>query len=575
MDKAEKWGTIDKLAAGLDAEERRRILAQIKSVSTAVAIPEFQVEREERAGTGTLKKLLEKESFLYRFVLWIRSIFLHTNGEQLYNRDVLKRLARTINVRIPGLLDFQQRLLRSSFYEHLREMKSCADFFRPYLALVNDYPGEFYVFLVNFFSPDIMSQIQTEVDPYTISMTRDITAEMRLTKIRNLETIIKNIPRETRTMLYNMIRRIEWLNQFTTLPYIHFISRFAAVTADSYTCPFDAARTDYPAFARVFSSGVSLPLEALEMLFLFYKKKNTTDLSDAAAMEKGSRTFVTDAAVRLSLMQAFFTALPVNDVGRVVFNNYDWLPERFGGGEDWFEKFHEEWKRIFDRRWEAWLRDRKKVQLATLLQEHFGLSEFPPLPDRPWSRLWDGVQFNCELMGGFLVFFNDTVVPDALAVLKILLLDGIFINTENRNELSDILNNLDAVNERIEQFARSLAAQGTYGQMFDKLAAENVRTLQAQAQVDSMLLAAETQVHEINAAVCDICRTLDRIMHGIFGTKRIEGYDGVQNLRSIRGHQNAEFYKKLMRVRTQFANAYTLLAEIEPLDLPRYSTRSK
>jgi hypothetical protein len=265
----------------------------------------------------------------------------------------------------------------------------------------------------------------------------------------------------------------------------------------------------------------------------------------------------------------FITTVPVAVIGKVVFGDYDWQPEPFGGAEDWSIKFREYWKKVFDERWESWLRDRKKNQLAVVLSADFGLKEFPELPFRPWADLWGGIPFRCEMTAGFLSWFNANQYTDVMAVLNTLLLEGVFLNNENRAEFSEAVNDFAAVNQKIESFVDSLAPQGNIGAAFDKVASEHIRSLKGQSRIDSLILNAETGIHEIDISFCKQCRIIESIFHGILDAAKDSRYESIQNLMTIRGHENRAFRDKMAEVRNILKNAQELLADIEPLDLPR------
>lgn len=572
MANGDNQSTFDKLVAGLSIDERKVLLARLKNISADTTVQEFHPDKKEEI-LEPISVKLKKESIFYYFLLLLRSFLFHETVEKIYNDDLIGYLARTINAASPGTIDNQKKILRTLFCANIKQMKICADFFRPYVSTVSDYPGEFYVFLSAFIAPEISEDIKKESDPYTIPFSREITSDLRLSKIRNMEAVLKNMSPPSRSVIYDAAKRVEWLSQFVQLPYTHFIAQFNQASGDSYNCHFEDAKTDFPAFARVLDSASSVSSDILQALFLFTKKKNTTSFGSSTATEDELKDFVSEASVRFKLINSFVSQMSFQNVGRVIFHSYNWQCQKFGGAEDWFTKFHDEWKRIFDTRWESWLRDKKKDQLSSLLKTYFKISEFPELPNRPWANLWDGVQFGSELTGGFLVWFCKNKMPETLGALRTLQIEGAFINTENRTELSDILDNFNSIAIQLYQFDESFSPNGAYGSVFEKFIGENLRTLQAQSQVDSMIFAGEAQIHEINKKFCDNCRALERIMHGIFDDKKTNEYAGLQNFSTIQGHDNMKYREKLIDVRILFAHAQTLLSEVEPIDLPRYSAR--
>ena len=164
MDSTQNKTTFDELVSGISAEERNFLLAKInKSKEPDILILQGSREIED---AGYLDAKYKTEPFLYKFFLWLRSLITKRNVNDLYNMDLVADLARKINKNHPGLIDHRNNLILSLFYEKLKELKNCADFFKPYFTSVNENPGKFYVFLSSFIAPEISEQIAKDADPY-------------------------------------------------------------------------------------------------------------------------------------------------------------------------------------------------------------------------------------------------------------------------------------------------------------------------------------------------------------------------------------------------------------------------
>ena len=266
----------------------------------------------------------------------------------------------------------------------------------------------------------------------------------------------------------------------------------------------------------------------------------------------------------------FISTVPLLALGKVIFADYDWQIDNSGGAEDWFVKFKEEWKVVFDERWEAWLRDRKKSQLADVLQEKFGIGEFPELPYRPWTKLWGGVPFRCEMTGGFLYWFATLKYDEVMSILNVIVLEGVFLNNENRAEFSEALNRFADVNHQVQLFGESLNEKGSVGSVFAKLISEHVRTLKGQNMVNSIILNAETSIRNWESAFCNCCRVIERVLCGILDEEKSDKkYESIQNLMTIKGRDNRAYRDSLQSERELLLECRKILAEIEPLDLPK------
>lgn len=561
-------GSFDELVAGISSDERKYLLAKINQ-NREHSFPLVQPAREETDGF-TLDIKLNSESFLYKLFLWIRSLISKKHKLEIYNDDLIRTLARKINKNHPGIVDMQNGLILSLFYEKLKELKNAADFFKPYFNIFNENPGKFYVFMSTFIAPEIASSINAEADPYSVPFEKEGTKEVRSSLLKKLEGILKDIPQKSRAVMYDAVKSLNWLKRFSELPYTHFLAQFTAIVSENYTCPFTNAQTDFNALANVLSDARSIPNEALEALFLFPQRKGGATVELDQDTEKSMREFLSKSAAGISMVQMFISTVPFFALGKVIFSDYDWQIETFGGAEDWFVKFKEEWKIVFDERWESWLRDRKKSQLADVLMEKFGILSFPELPYRPWTNLWGGVPFRCEMTGGFLYWFATVKYEEVMGVLNVLVLEGVFLNNDNRAEFSEAMNKFAEINHQVQLFGESLNEKGSVGSVFAKLIADHVRTLKGQNMVNSIILNAETSIRGWESSFCDCCRTIEKVLAGILDDEKTDKkYESIQNLMTIKGRENRAYRDNLQAEREVLLESRRILAEIEPLDLPK------
>lgn len=561
-------GSFDELVAGISSDERKYLLAKINQ-NRERSFPLVQPAREETDGF-TLDIKLNSESFLYKLFLWIRSLISKKHKLEIYNDDLIRTLARKINKNHPGIVDMQNGLILSLFYEKLKELKNAADFFKPYFNIFNENPGKFYVFMSTFIAPEIASSINAEADPYSVPFEKEGTKEVRSSLLKKMEGILKDIPQKSRAVMYDAVKSLNWLKRFSELPYTHFLAQFTAIVSENYTCPFTNAQTDFNALANVLSDARSIPNEALEALFLFPQRKGGATVELDQDTEKSMREFLSKSAAGISMVQMFISTVPFFALGKVIFSDYDWQIETFGGAEDWFVKFKEEWKIVFDERWELWLRDRKKSQLADVLMEKFGILSFPELPYRPWANLWGGVPFRCEMTGGFLYWFATVKYEEVIGVLNVLVLEGVFLNNDNRAEFSEAMNKFAEINHQVQLFGESLNEKGSVGSVFAKLIADHVRTLKGQNMVNSMILNAETSIRGWESSFCDCCRTIEKVLAGILDDEKTDKkYESIQNLMTIKGRENRAYRDNLQAEREVLLESRRILAEIEPLDLPK------
>lgn len=143
MSYGDKKSTFDELVAGISADERQQLLKNLNHNNEQEIRLLHSAMNEEG---GLLDTKYNNEPMLYKLILWIRSVLTKQSKKAIYNDDLINILKNKINRNHPGTLDVHNDLLQSLFYEKLKEIKSCADFFKPYISTANENPGKFMFF---------------------------------------------------------------------------------------------------------------------------------------------------------------------------------------------------------------------------------------------------------------------------------------------------------------------------------------------------------------------------------------------------------------------------------------------
>lgn len=562
---------FDNLVSQMSSDERKELLTKMRPLEADPEVNSLQSVKNPSlpADVTKIDEGLRKEAFFYRIILWLRSIFSSTSVEKLYNDDKIMTLYRRINQEYPGLLDYKGKLLLGIFYEKLLDLKKAADFFRPYLDDIYKNIGAFYVYLGSFLAPKVTEDMNNDVDPNNFGLEREVTVELRTSLLRKMDDIIKGIPSDQRTALYNCASSVEWLYQFSRLPFDRFISSFSSDITDSQMARFESVSSELNSFAKILCNGKTVPSEALESIYLYSAKRIIPVESVATDDESRAKEFMDKASSCMMIIHMFVTTVPLRYVNKIVYGNIQWTCEQFSGAEDWFLKYKEHWKKLFDDQWEQWLKAKRKNEMNSQLKANFGIDEIPLLPHRPWADMWGGITFHFENTAGFLYWFTAKKMLSSSEPLKTLLLEGQFISNENRQEFADTLNSLDNISASMYNMAQNISPSGQTGMVFEKLAADRMRTIPAQQRIDSLMLEHETNIQNIKNDFCNCARSIRNILGGVFSETKDTRYDGIQNLASIQGNNNANFRAKLMESKNVFESALEILKELERIDTPQ------
>lgn len=556
--------SFDKLVAGLSAQDRTAMLERINK-STVQNIQIINPE-QHKDNFQSLKIRLNNESFFYKIILYIRSLFQKNPQEKIYNDDLIADLARKINRNHPGIVNHKIKSLDYLFYERLVALKEMADFFRPYFSFVNENPGDFYVFLSSFVAPEIAETINSKADPFSLPFTKEATSETRAELVRSLDSVLKDINPSSKANLYSSIVACNWLNNFVSLPYLHFLAQFTNVAGTNYTAPYKSVITDFNEVASVYEKCTVVPIEVFEALYLFSQRKNLNDNVQDKDIERATREFLGKANTSMTAIQSFISEMAIPRLGRVISGNYDWEAGPMEGAEGWFPLFRAQWRKILDIRWNEWTREKKIEGLGEQLREDFDLSEFPVMPFRPWRNLWMPVSFSCELTGGFLAWFAQEKFDELIMPLNLVAMEGIFLKSENRTEYSEALNCFSTAINNMQTLIAKLSPSGNYGHVFQDFAENKLHTMQVQNQINAMMADTEGIIYDAIKNFGRGARSIESIFHGIFDESKDGVHEGLQNLTTIRGRENSNFRSQLQSIRQTIKKALFYISELEPID---------
>ena len=560
-----KKDAFDRLVAGLSSEDRAEMLYSInKNLSPSVDLVEDTTV--DSSIKITLRTKYAQESFFYRLILWFRSLFQKKNAESIYNDDIISALARRVNKNHSGLINHKNRILDSLFYERLKELKESADFFKPYFNTIMDSPGEFYVFLSSFIIPELVDEINTTADPFSLGFDVEPTIEVKKNLMRRLDDLLENMGRTKKSVLYEALNSINWLKEFSELPFVHFISQFTNITRNYYTCPYKNALIDYDKFAAVFTNVQSVSNELLETIFLFSQRKSLSKNVSNKDMENAVKEFLRIANQNLSCIQIFISSVPIIKIGKIINDNFDWIPENMTGIENWYPVFQSQWHKIIEMRWSDWVRERKKNVLSMSLLSDFNLNEFPYCSERPWASLWSRIPFTYELTAGFLSWFVNEKFDEYDSILTDVITEGVFERSQNKTEYSEGFNLFMDANKKMIDLLEKISSKGEIGSLFNEIKNQHIHSFQIQNKIDSMISTIEKEIKSITTDFIKGGRLIEAVFRGFFESNPDGIHFSLQNINTIKGHQNIAWKDKLKQTSKGLNRAIYYLLELESID---------
>lgn len=568
MDDVNANDTFYGLVSGMAQEERLELLRKMqKKGSGSSHLLETSEFDEKEENQLDLKVRINTESLLYRLFLWIRSLFSSDDIQAIYNDDLISRIARGIDSKYPGLINYRHEYLTADFFQKLKGVREAVHLFNEYISVYEKNPGAFYVLLSSILMPEVGESMEKEVNPYSYAVNKEFSVEMRNSLLRKMDEVIQKIPANKKAEMYACIRNVEWLRALCKLPYEKFLSCFTAVIDGIMTCSFNQADGMIENFSKILCTGNIIPDEVLEALYLFNSKQYFI-AGNEADNEASGTIFMEKAAASLSVISTFIASVPMRAITRVVSRNAVYNPGEFTGGEDWFIKYKGEWKRLFDLKWEMWVLDCKKELVRNDLTSYFDINEFPLFPKRPWSTLWGGIPYEHELTLGFIYYFMKEQYTKYLGLIKIISIEGDFSSKDNRTEFDEAANKFAEVNKNLDELTIRLNDNGSIGSEFEKVKAQKTKSKGDTEKINAMMSELADFAKDLINVFGSASRMMLKVMRGILGEEADTHFASLSNLSTICGAGNEKFKNDLEDAKSYISHAMDLLKQLEPLDKP-------
>ncbi|MCM1320847.1 MAG: DUF5312 domain-containing protein [Bacteroides sp.] len=564
--------SFDRLVSEISQDERLQLLKKLESVPLDPASQNLAgLSDADDSEIKNLSERLKTEPFLLRIILRIKSLFSSDNIETLYNNYLIASCAQKIEKKYPDTIDYKHGFILSSVYAKLQELKQAAAFFKPGIAVYEEKQGQFLVFLGSLIIPEITVEMEKNVSPYTLPLDREVTGELRASFLRKMEEILQAILIQDKNRLYAAVQGLEWLKHFVHLPFDRFLSRFFAITGTINTCPLDAANGELAAFAKVLCNGTHLPTEIFEALYLFSlqaQHENQDNPQDASErIKEEAAVYLKKSMEQVAAVKSFIASVPLKQLAGIAAHSSVWQAEKLEGAEDWFVKYKNHWRKLFDQKWESWLKDKRQEQTRQNVVKILGTKEYPSLPSRPWTTVWGGIPFSHELTAGFLNAFFEIKYPVFNKLLKIIMVEGEFLQHETQVEFTDAYNEFYHLSLNMQNFNEKLSDKGIWGTSFTTVINESLRTIQGQTKIDSLMRSIEAESAFLAAQFRANVQTVQTIISGILTENRNARKDLIGNISTIQGKSNTKFKEDLHAMKACLAESLDILKELEDIEI--------
>ncbi len=555
---------FENMAQRLSEDERHLMLEKMSSGKESQAFEDENGEKLNYYGDDeiSLSAYIRQDNFFRKFILWLKSLIYSKSIEEVYNQDLIKKIAREIEREVPGLINYRQKIFCNLFYEKLSETAKFQSYLKKYIDKACENEGEFFIEFGSLIMGDFQEEIKKLCDPFQFPEEQSVGTEVRASLLKKMDTHLSEISSESKSLMYSGARFFEWLKNFNKIPFSDFLKKFTDGTYGK-ECPFALLKDDFNFFVKI----MSFDLEINEEVFyaLFYNYQNSSDEKNFEESEN-LNSFLKNTATYSELLFSFMRSVKIEDLGKLVFENALYSAEKFGGFEAWFKKYKAYWKVLFDRRWNERNYEHKKTLVLKKIDLDFGQKKFPVFPNRPWKKLLVNIEFKYDLTAGFLYYFFKEEFPKHKKVLRILTLEANFSVKENRNEFTEHLNEISEISDDIQILAEEFSDSGEVYETFAQCMNENLLKKNHLDSINLILDETCSNIESIMEKFSKSSYSLCLLMNAFCGELESSAYGRILNFNQIRGMENAGFRSDFDKCRNAFKYASEIASELQNLE---------
>jgi hypothetical protein len=531
-------GAFERLSANISQYERVKLLEKIGSFTDAsermLIISEKEAAPQEKAET-----VYSRLPWYKRLWFFIVGFFTGKTRLDAFIHSQIADIGRSIELLFPGMFDWQKGLLRQNLHLELKRLKEAARFFYGVLdAGISRNIGDFLVFLGSVEMKDIHAELSERTQPENFTAENPGVPDIKLQQmaVNLVEEEIDRISEESRQVMYDSAHYIACLKNLASFLFDRLIMSFSKM--EGYiepVCPASSVRNQLAGLNNSLYSIKRTPSQALlTAMFIFTMPEYTAEQDYDAESEM--QKFVSRAEKAIEIIRAFNHRVPLTRILRCVLRNTGYLPSELPGGEDWFVLYRKTWIDNVMRQFNEFIKERHKARIQTLCDTLFG-HDFPdPFENYDIDSSEDGIPVNNIQTLSFLLTFHKLIFMPVINVfIRPILIDGDFINKENKTEFTEAYNVLIKLDDTIKNAVQRIDTNGDYGKRWGQIIMETqsvtVRRRKMGIIIEDVSTMVNTIIHDAEKSIVSMEFILDGILNPMPG----KSYDTLTNIAKIIG----------------------------------------
>jgi hypothetical protein len=559
-------GNFDRLVSGLALEERQNLLEKLKGQSNISPEPLYLAEE---SGVLGIDEQYERLPWYFRLWFFIVGLFKTKPPVKIFEDRQVAEMGKRIEELSPGVYDYQKTLLLPPFYAQMERLKEASRFF--YTALdagFNRDKGAFFGFLGSLEMDNVHRKLQTDTDPNVIGGQYPDAGEtdIRQVAFKAMDDAMGNITEELRNAMYHDARSLYCLKALSSFLFDRVLMAFTFNTAvNGQVCSVAIIRDLLMSLDNILVSLKTIPpMPLLESLFIFLLQERSGE--PGFNINKEIRTLLAKAEDALAVIREFNKQVPLTKILRCSSRNMALSPHEISGGEDWFVIYHEYWKHRIEASFADYLSGRRRRELFETFRYFFKGANLKLLGNAASEANPNGIPLKGAFDLSFLLtFYTAVFMPDINPVLRPILIDGEFVQKENRMEFDESYNDLIRLEDDIRKFEMKISPSGEYGMRYEQARQDMASLPVKRRKIQLAVEEASSEAAKIVESARRASRSMIGLLGGIANTGAAAKYESLANIHKLAG-KGAGFANSLTGVVQKLQKVIQILDNIDAID---------
>ncbi|MCF7915840.1 MAG: DUF5312 domain-containing protein [Spirochaetaceae bacterium] len=563
----EEQTRFERLVKNLSKGERHELLDKLHTLSKPTISQEPLKIVEEETEVFNYNKAFQQLSWIEKLFLFIRVLLTSDTREELLEEMILTKLSKQLERNYNNIYTHSTVELGANFYWSVKKLQDKLNFLRePLRQALAAQKKDFFAFLVGWELPDIQDRLMSEVEPEHVAYEQSITDPYKIRKQIEfqLEDIFDSIDETRKNVLYNQVRNLHAFTSLVTFPFEKLLKVFekrgSGKALSAYL--FDV-RPNLLELTQVLFSVRQPPSEGImKILFLFYLQ-NSLENEENEEVERRLNNLLKQTEEAIGYLRYFHVHIPLLTLSRLVLRNIEYVPEKTGGGEDWFVLFKQFWYQRFDQKMRNYSETYKRDQLIDSAKEFLKKDTLPEV--KYYNNFGIEYQLQPRYLKtlGLIRGFMDTIfISEMNSPLKLVLIDGEFYKEQNREEYNDAYNGLIWINDRLDGLELSLSSEGEFGRRVEAVNNEASTERQRKGKVQQLISSVDAQAEDLIGKTIAFVTQLKNVITGILYGDMGGRYDTLSNFGYIGRNENKNLQQKLSNINKKLEAFLEILSQL-------------